>query len=63
MERGSGMNDKGRFQMKKMACLVFALFFMSLGHAFADFSTFSYVDGTFSVSGTLITAPGASLSR
>ena len=37
MERKSGMNDKGRFQMKKMVCLVFALFFMSVGHAFADY--------------------------
>jgi hypothetical protein len=58
MERKSGMNDKRRFQMKKIVCLVFALFFMSLGHAFADYYTFSYVDGAFSVSGTLTTAPG-----
>ncbi len=45
--------------MKKIVCLVFALFLMSLGRAFADYYTFSYVDGTFSASGTLITAPGA----
>ena len=59
MERKSGMNGKRRFQMKKMVCLVFALFFMGVGHAFADYYTFSYVDGAFSASGTLTTAPGA----
>jgi hypothetical protein len=55
-----GMERKiRRLRMKKMACLVFALFFMGVGHAFADYYTFSYVDGAFSASGTLITAPGA----
>ncbi len=45
--------------MKSIVCLVFALFLMSLGQAFADYYTFSFVDGTFNVSGTLLTAPGA----
>ena len=52
------MENEGRFQMKRIACLVFALFFMSLGQAFADYYAFTYVDGAFSVSGTLQTAPG-----
>lgn len=44
--------------MKRVLALVLALCFMSLGQAFADYYTFSYIDGTFSVSGTLLTAPG-----
>jgi hypothetical protein len=59
MERESGMNDKGRRHMKQMVCLVFVLVFVSVGYAFADNYTFSYVDGAFSVSGTLVTAPGS----
>ena len=44
--------------MRKLLCLVLALFFMSLSQAFADYYTFSYVDGAFDVSGALFTAPG-----
>ncbi len=43
--------------MKKIGCLFLAFFFMSLSQAFADYYTFQYVDGTFSASGTLQTAP------
>jgi hypothetical protein len=47
--------------MKKRACLAVALFFMSLSPAFADFYNFSYVDGTFNVSGTLLVSREAGL--
>jgi len=45
--------------MKKVLCLAGVLFFMGLGQAFADYYTFSYVDGTFDASGWLQTAPGS----
>jgi hypothetical protein len=45
-----------RFQMKKIACLFFAFFFLAVGHAFADLYTFAFVDGSFTASGTLQTA-------
>jgi len=47
--------------MKKIMFLALALFFMNLGNAFADYS-FSYVDGTFSVSGTLLTGSSDGLA-
>ncbi len=45
--------------MKKTLCIALLLFSMSLSQVFADYYNFSYVDGTFNVSGTLLTAPGS----
>jgi hypothetical protein len=62
--RGSKTEKGRRFQMKRITLLVFVLFFMSLGHAFADYS-FSYTspdNGGFVVSGTLQTIPEAGAS-